>query len=129
MARSRQGPSDFKTSGSSKGVISSPPVSLEMAQTAVEFWTEAAMRDAEPYPLPEIEEAPGPGGAGRGSADGGRGAGGRLDGGPPEAPPEQAEAGEPLATTGGYDYPAPFTRFEVPDVLYQRYPWSTIGKV
>lgn len=105
---------------SARGIISSAPVSLETAQAAVEYWTEAAMRDAEPYPLPEVEE-----GAGTQLGE----VGGVSEGGPPEAPSDQPTDAEPQATTGGYDYPGPFTRFEVQEVLYKLYPWSTVGKV
>ncbi len=35
---------------------------------------------------------------------------------------------EPQATTGGYDYPPPFTRFEVP-APYTVYPYRSIGKL
>jgi V8-like Glu-specific endopeptidase len=33
------------------------------------------------------------------------------------------------AATGGYAYPAPYTRFAVPAALYKVYPWITVGKV
>jgi hypothetical protein len=110
------------------GNIRSPATAAATAAA----WTLEAMRDAEPYPLPEVSDedlrrhaeaaldqlgATGP------SAGGGSDSGGAPAGGTATAPTDDFET-----LAGGYGYPAPFTRFEVP-FPYTQYPLVTIGKV
>ncbi len=112
-----------RKSGSSAGVIMSAPLAAEAAKEAANYWTEASMLAAEPYPLPQV-----PAESNERTLAGGDG-GSIVSGSQPETtgrPPAEAVR---LATQGGYDYPAPFTRFEVREILYQAYPWCTIGKV
>lgn len=98
-------------------------------EAAAAAWTTEAMLNAEPYPLPEVsdedlrayaESLAGPpvAGAGSGSSD--------EAGMPSGGVAQTADAPETVA--GGYGYPAPFTRFEVP-WPYTDYPLVTIGKV
>ena len=89
------------------------------------------MAQAEPYPLPEVSEedlrafAEGVAGQIAGPAD--EGAGQADAGGLPAGGTAQATTDE-QTLAGGYGYPAPFTRFEVP-FPYTDYPFVTVGKV
>ncbi len=96
-----------------------------MALAASEFWTLAEMRDAEPYPMPEPGARPE---AEEEASSLARAAEPGLIRGSPPGEDEPA-ATSPTATTGGYDYPGPYTRFEVPEILDTVYPWITVGKV
>jgi V8-like Glu-specific endopeptidase len=110
------------------GVIQSPTRELEIA--TAEIWTMAEMLEAEPYPIPEIDE----------SAmsemekamvemleQSAKGEEGLAAGGQPEAgEPTGDEA--PTATSGGYNYPPPFTRHEI-FCPYTLYPYITIGRL
>jgi V8-like Glu-specific endopeptidase len=124
--KGRPSPGDTPNPGATAGGNTrSPHQELHMALAASEFWTASAMQEAEPYPLPEVgpkvdekEDAL----ALALSAEPGQ-----IKGVPPEGS-EPAET-SPVATTGGYDYPGPYTRFEVPQVIYGVYPWITVGKV
>lgn len=92
-----------------------------------ELWTTEEMEGAEPCDIIEIDEealraelsdlAP--------SAD--DGGGHTIAGGEPDDD-ELADAPETQATTGGYNYPAPFSRFEVFNP-YTMYPYRTVGKL
>lgn len=106
-----------------RGNTRSPRVELELAAETAEIWTLAAMQEAEPYPLPVVNEG--------GSAAAVFSAQesiepGEIAGGPPE---EGTASAVPTATSGGYNYPGPYTRPEVPSVLYPVFPWITVGKV
>ena len=86
------------------------------------------MQDAEPYPMPEVgpedvrESSRGPITQTKGVSQG------IVRGRPPRAADSERKP-EPAASQGGYTYPAPYTRFELPQGLYQVYPWVTCGKV
>ena len=112
-----------------EGNISSPKVQLETASAESEIWTVAEMEAAEPIQMevdddtlkkavesliepPESLEM---------------GDGGISSGGDPETVSEE-EA--PTATTGGYNYPAPYTVYEVGRISpYTTYPYVTVGKL
>lgn len=110
------------------GNIRSPATTAAMAAE----WTVEAMLDAEPYPLPEVSEddlrrhaesvLEQLGGSGP------QGAGGTDAGGGPSTGAAGPTADEFETLAGGYGYPGPFTRFEVP-FPYTQYPFVTIGKV
>lgn len=123
----RRGPQDSPAPGTVlAGNIRSPLRELRMAEAAAEFWTMSAMQDAEPYPMPEPATEAGhadPTTSLRRAAESGE-----IGGMPPEET-SQPGAPQPTATTGGYDYPGPYTRFELPEILYGVYPWITVGKV
>jgi len=108
------------------GSMRSPRREFATAAAAAEYWTLGAMVDAEPYPLPEVEAAP------RTTADAVAlaqpDAPGIVRGRPPGPPPDAAGV-RVAATADGYDYPGPYTRFELPQLLYDQYPWITVGKV
>ena len=121
------GPDAGPTAAGDHGNIRSPVASD--AQAAVAAWTTEAMADAEPYPMPEVSDEQlrqhaealleRMGAAGPGTADpAGMPAGGAM----------AAPADDTQTLAGGYGYPAPFTRFEVP-WPYTQYPQVTIGKV
>lgn len=112
-----------------EGNISSPEVELELASAAEEFWTAAEMDAAEPISM-EIDddalkkaveamlEASDPAAEGEGDS---------LAGAPPET---AAEAVVPTATAGGYNYPGPYTVYEVGRLCrYTTYPYITVGKL
>ena len=101
------------------------PVTRE-AQAALAAWTVEAMAEAEPYPMPEVSEAQLREQA-EAVLDRAAGAGGIDAGGAPSGGTGTA-AGDFQTLAGGYGYPAPFTRFEVP-WPYTQYPQVTIGKV
>jgi V8-like Glu-specific endopeptidase len=105
----------------------SPARTAELA--AAQVFTAEEMEAAEPCDVIEIsedmlrehqqrmEERP----------EAGPGAG-LESGGPPQTATAAATAVEPTATTGGYDYPGPYTRHEVLSP-YTTYPYVTIGKL
>ena len=112
-----------------EGNISSPKVEAETALAEGEFWTVAEMEAAEPIPM-EIDEdiltkaveaviePP------ESLEEGG---GGALAGGAPEAVSDEVS---PTATTGGYNYPGPYTVYEVGRICpYTKYPYVTVGKL
>jgi len=109
------------------GTVRSPQHDVERALAAAEFWTADAMEGAQPIPLPEV-----PAEVARALNKTAYSAGGAepglVRGAPPDGP-EREDGESPTATTGGYDYPPPYTRFEVPQVLYGVFPWITVGKV
>lgn len=113
-----------------EGNVSSPKLELEAATAEGEIWTVAEMEAAEPIPLEidderlkeVVEELVGPPEAME------EGAGTVSEGGAPEATAE--EAVEPTATSGGYNYPGPYTVYEVGRIApYTRYPYCTVGKL
>lgn len=113
-----------------EGNISSTKVELEVASAEGEIWTASEMEAAEPIPLeidderlteaaeammepPVLLE---------------EGGGSSSAGGVPEATAE--EEAVPTATSGGYNYPGPYTVYEVGRVCpYTKYPYSTVGKL
>ena len=118
-------PTDAATTG---GNSEAPTSQFQMASE--EFWTAARMEEAEPYPLPEISESQLKDQAEKmaeemrksaAGAEGGVALGGRPDATGP------TDDTQPTATTGGYDYPAPFTRLEVADE--KQFPYATVGKI
>lgn len=117
---------DVATTGAN---ISSLERSIQLAEE--EIWTTAEMEEAEPCDVIEVsdemleeieqtaEERPEPTGKGEGLAAGGL----------PEDGEEDEETGEePLATSGGYNYPPPFTRHNV-ICPYSYRPFRTVGKL
>ncbi len=108
------------------GNIGSPVTAL-LAAAGDELWTAAEMEQAEPCDIIEIDEdalaaelaelAP------TADADGAK----TIAGGEPDDDEAPADA-EPQATSGGYNYPPPFTRYEVFSP-YTVYPYRTIGKL
>lgn len=104
------------------GNVSSPLITLQAEE---EVWTMAEMETAQPCDIIEIDEEA----LAKIAADTGgtptKEGGMVVEGGMPDL--EAAET-EPLATSGGYNYPAPFTRFEVFDD-YRVYPYRCIGKL
>ena len=120
--------SNSKTSNptaTTSGNIRSPRMEPHMALAALENWTMAAMQEAEPYPMPEIGSAVDEKISFAAAADAEPG---QIKGTPPGEVADSPDT-VPTATTGGYDYPGPYTRFELPQVLYAVYPWITCGKV
>lgn len=115
------------TATDTQGNITSPKRSLQMA--TAELWTTAEFLEAEPYPLPEVteqmlkelQEA-----SFTISMSDVAGAGNLDKGGAPEK--ATAEETLPAATAGGYNYPAPYTRYEVL-CPYSIYPYVTVGKI
>lgn len=125
-------------SGENGGVITSERDGVDV--TAARPWTEAEMRAAKPYPLPEVEAkalteaieniekelAAGPAGA--------------IPGALPRGEPAPSGTGtqllniEPGVGLTGYGYPPPYTRFQVftgiaaPDT-YTLGPYVTVGKL
>lgn len=107
--------------------VQSPVVAVETV--AAEIWTAAEFEEAEPCDIIEIseetlkeaqlaaEERPEAGAEG-GSIE---------TSGQPEVATEEGEE-VPTATSGGYNYPAPFTRHEVL-CPYTYYPYRTLGKL
>ncbi len=124
-----QGSGDTPT-GAVQDNIKSPVRALEAA--AAELWTVADFLDARPYPLPEVNakalsEMEGVA-AEMGPPVPVLGKGGLEVGGAPTEGSPTAEA--PLASAGGYDYPPPFTRYNVEAIgPYTVYPYVTVGKV
>lgn len=104
------------------GNVSSPLITLQAKE---EVWTMAEMETAEPCDIIEIDEEA----LAKIAIDTGvtptKEGSMAVEGGMPDL--EAAET-EPLATSGGYNYPAPFTRFEVFDD-YRVYPYRSIGKL
>jgi len=108
------------------GNVSSPIQALmAMAVGGEDIWTLDQMEQAEPCDIIEVDEdqlaaeldelAP------VRAADGGQ----VVEGGEPVD--EELDT-EPLSTSGGYNYPPPFTRFEVP-ATYTAVPYRSIGKL
>ena len=124
--RARKSPS---TSGVPRsGNVCSPRRELQMVLAASEFWTASAMQDAQPYPLPEI---PAERQRHEFAVTAGTGEEGLVAGQPPEQDDDEGELEgfETAATKGGYDYPPPYTRYQLPKAFYSEYPWITVGKV
>lgn len=94
-------------------------------QATKRYWTPARMRAAKPMDLLQVRGTPARGAAAA-AATGAPGAIAPTGGGRALAP----APGSSGASTVGFSYPAPFTRFAVrPTSLYTRYPWSVNGKV
>ena len=95
--------------------------------SAPQSWTTARMEAAQPYPIPDIDSLPqSPAGLSDLEAE---------PGFIPSIPPEINSGGTPAAgniftlaegSATGYEYPAPFSRYENFD-SYQVFPYSTIG--
>lgn len=105
------------------GLISARESSVEWT-AAPAAWSQARMEAARPYPLPEVDSQPAP----RNSFSQSGGEPTFIPGVPP-ASVETAEGTAPSQSTqaiSGYDYPAPFTRYENFD-SYTTYPYRTIG--
>lgn len=110
------------------GNTQAPATEVEIASEG--FWTLSRMEKAEPYPLPELTE--------KQLEDAARsvieqlrqqpaaGGGDAALGGPPEAAPTSGGEAVPTATSGGYNYPGPFTRHEPACMVY---PYITVGKL
>ena len=116
-----------------EGNMSSPRVQLQAAAAeAEEIWTAAAMEEAEPIGI-EIDDA-----TLQGAAEAAAEAADLVD---PSAGPGGVSAGElpetlgeddiePTATSGGYNYPGPYTVYEVSKIApYTKYPYVTVGKL
>ena len=108
-----------------EGNAESPMVALQtMEDGGEDIWTMDEMLDAEPCDIIEIDEEEDftesdfsvEKDAGRTVVEGGL---------PDEIVEEDIE---PQATSGGYNYPGPFTRYEV-FTPYTQYPYRTIGKL
>jgi V8-like Glu-specific endopeptidase len=119
----------------SSGNIQTSKRSLELA--TAELWTTAELLEAEPYPLPEptqqeIERALdelASGGPAASAPQAMKDAEGSTEaGGQPVAEGEGQADEAPTATTGGYDYPPPYTRYEI-FTPYTTYPYATVGKL
>jgi hypothetical protein len=108
------------------GLISAREQGIDFTSSA-ETWTLARMEAAQPYPLPDVDQLPQTPAAFN-----------VIDQEPiylPSVPPAAGTESEPsgddpalpseLSITG-YEYPAPFTRYENFD-SYQVFPYSTIG--
>lgn len=113
-----------------EGNISSTKVQLETATAEAELWTAAEMEAAEPIFLdidedmltkaaeslmepPDLLDE--------------EGGGASTVGHPPEAVSDEVA---PTATAGGYNYPGPFTVYEVGRICpYTKYPYVTVGKL
>ena len=116
-----------------EGNMSSPKLQLQVAAAeAEEIWTAAAMEEAEPIGI-EIDDATLTGAAEAAAkagelVDASVGPGGVSTGEFPEAiEPDDVEA---TATSGGYNYPGPYTVYEVSNVTsYTKYPYITVGKL
>jgi len=119
-------------SGQQGSNISSAADGVEVA--AARPWTEAEMRAAKPYPLPEVEAkaltesiesiekelAAGPAGFIPGALPGEKVA--------EVANETQLLSISPLVGLLGYTYPPPYTRYEI-FTSYTQYPYVTIGKL
>lgn len=107
-----------------EGNMSSPMVAIQtLDDGSDDLWTMAEMEDAEPCDILEVDDSD------LDSMDqpqAGEESGFVMEGG---APDEEAAADEePQATSGGYNYPAPFTRYEV-FTPYTQWPYRAIGKL
>jgi len=103
----------------------SPVTTKEMA--LAQLWTTEALEAAEPYPIEISEETLKKAKiALKPEAETAR-AGGSQAGGLPEATEEEKADLIPTATTGGYNYPGPYNRYEV--FCYDKFPYITIGKL
>lgn len=102
------------------GNTSSPLIAL---QTAIEEpWTKNRMLNASPCDIIEIDEEA----LSQAAEELARGAQpGTIEGGIPQYDTVDID---PQATSGGYNYPAPYTSFEVFDD-YRVYPYRCIGKI
>lgn len=125
----QQGQSSEEPQAEDEGNISSPKVELN-ATAEGEIWTVAEMEAAEPIPveiddamlMKAVEELTDPPGLVE------AGGGGASAGGTPEVASEEDVA--PTATSGGYNYPGPYTVYEVGRITpYTRYPYITVGKL
>ncbi|MCL4248737.1 MAG: hypothetical protein KJ065_11390 [Anaerolineae bacterium] len=110
-----------------EGNIQAPETEIEIASEG--FWTLSRMEKAEPYPLPEVSESQLEDMA-ESVAEELRqqptaGSGSVALGGAPETATAQ-DGPTPAATSGGYNYPGPFTRHEP---LCMVYPYITAGKI
>ncbi|MDJ0657911.1 MAG: hypothetical protein QNJ42_00300 [Crocosphaera sp.] len=108
------------------GNSSSPVATLQLQTEGEELWTMEEMEEAEPCNIIEIDEdalkAQMEAASQGVSVEGG---GMIVEGCEPEL--EDADI-DTQATSGGYNYPGPFTRFEVFDD-YRVYPYRCVGKL
>ncbi len=111
------------------GNIASEERDIQLAEE--EIWTMAELEEAEPCDVIEVsdedieesiqaEKEDEPEVTGKGE--------GLQSGGLPEEDVEEDAEEEPLATSGGYNYPPPFTRHNVL-CPYTYYPYRTVGKL
>jgi hypothetical protein len=111
------------------GVVQSPVTELALATE--QLWTTAEFLEAEPCPIIEVFEEDLKAAAAEDIEEkpASEPEGGVELGGMPEEEASEASTGEQAtATTGGYNYPAPYSRFEV-FWPYSLYPNITIGKL
>ena len=90
-----------------------------------ELWSMAEMMEAEPVPMPELDEAAETQLDAEASVEG---EGGSDPGGMP-ALESQADTLQPQVSTGGYDYPGPYSRYDVFPHSYEHYPYACVGKI
>lgn len=107
--------------------VRSPLRETKVALAASRFWTTTAMQGAKPYPLPTVSAEDVQAMTLRGPTGGTRPA--IVRGSPPKGAGRDRVRPVPTATQGGYDYPPPYTRYQLPELLYGIYPWITCGKV
>lgn len=111
------------------GNVTSPESLVQLSGAPEEVWTPEAMEAATPCNVIEVDEvdiaeamreADGADAPEAGGAD--------MDGAPPAEDADAQDGPDLQATRGGYDYPGPFTRDEVPGP-YTAYPHRTVGKL
>lgn len=102
------------------GIASSPVTRLQMDSS--QLWTMEEFLEAEPCDIIEVDEEA----LKQKLAEETNGQG-LTQGGEPETLEDDSDA-ETQATSGGYNYPGPYTRYEVFDD-YTVYPYRTIGKL
>jgi V8-like Glu-specific endopeptidase len=115
-----------------EGTTASPQAALQTtADGDSDIWTADEMEGAEPCDIIELDEKSEQAAAfaeqeaeEKAAAEGG---GGASAGGMPDED-AQDESLDPQATSGGYNYPAPFTRHEV-FTPYTQYPYRCVGKL
>ncbi len=95
------------------------------------IWTVSELEEAIPIPMPEVGEST----LTEMEEDYGKdmdsvgllGSGGLESGGMPDI--QSDDDLDTLATTGGYNYPGPYTSYQVPSNISKLYPYRTIGKI
>ncbi|MFL7894467.1 MAG: serine protease [Anaerolineales bacterium] len=108
------------------GLISAPEDTIS-SNSVPEPWSIARMEAAQPYPTPNIQSLP----TTRNSWEQPSGEPVFIPGIPPADGAQDTPAADPtsiqaIQSIAGYDYPAPYTRYENFDD-YTLYPYSTIG--
>lgn len=107
-----------------EGNTSSPISAIQLNESGSdELWTAEEMESAEPCDIIEFDEDSLLKAAPEADLEGGASV---VEGGVPDE--DSASEEDPQATSGGYNYPGPFTRHEV-FTPYTQYPYRAVGKL